>query len=74
MICDLCTIDILAGTMFRTFQQKRIRTTYSGFVVCEQCLDAVRSAIPETVDERWKLDRLRESQPSTPNDAGEPRK
>lgn len=51
MICDLCTINVLQGSMFRTEPQSRILSKYAGFTVCEMCADAVAHSRRIHIDE-----------------------
>jgi hypothetical protein len=48
MICDLCTLEIIRGTMYRTDPVKSFR---GGFKVCYACRRAVESATPLEVNE-----------------------
>lgn len=48
MICSLCTMETIKGTMFRT---RPVRGYVSGFILCDTCRSAVQYSEPEEINE-----------------------
>lgn len=52
MICELCTIDVVRGTVWRTPAVTSGSASFpSGFVLCGNCHRAVTYARPESVED-----------------------
>lgn len=52
MICELCTVNVVRGTVWRTPAVKSGGASFqAGFVLCGGCQRAVSYARPEPVDD-----------------------